>query len=461
MKSIQVSDLTAGTIAKSDYCTADGKILISQGVIITPEHIQLLQRRVFTQLYVKEEHDVDEIKKLLSSEFSALGDVDFIEDAKITATETMPKALALPAFRNIKPGQEGLEQLNKSAHAERLDTKFKSGRVSDQPSGPGLKDNATELTPAGRTETYKTTMARMYEQALWKVETILDALADGEAVDGPAIRSIVEKFVTTFVTDRNILICLSTTRSANPLYVYSHSLNVCLLAINIAASRGYNREQVIEVGMGALLFDVGMLLVPRHIYLKKGRLTKDELFEIQKHPILGLHLLENITRLPESIPYIAYQGHERENATGYPKKRDKRLTHCFSKIVQIADIYIALTSPRPYREPYLPYTGMEMIIKMMRMGLVSGEFVKALLCYTSLFPVGSLVELSDNSIGKVIKANATSYAKPVVTVLTTKSGELLPRQNYFQIDLSEETSLQIVKAHKRDFLPAIDLMDGF
>jgi hypothetical protein len=104
---------------------------------------------------------------------------------------------------------------------------------------------------------------------------------------------------------------------------------------------------------------------------------------------------------------------------------------------------------------------METIIKMTKQGLISGEFVKAFLQYTSLFPVGSLVELNDNRIAKVIQSNGNSFAKPVVSVLTNEKSELLAKDRIYQINLSEDTDVHIIRALKLDHLPEVSQMDGF
>lgn len=280
-------------------------------------------------------------------------------------------------------------------------------------------------------------------------------------VDGNDIRRIVNDFVKIFVTDKNILLNISGIKHSSEDYIYHHSLNVCLLAINIAASSGYNENQIAEIGMGALLHDIGMLLIPSHIRTKQGRLTTEEWFEVQKHPILGLHLLEKVSRLPDAIPYVAYQVHERENSTGYPKKRSSLLIHRFAKMAQIADIYEAMTSPRSYRTAYIPHEGVMRLIKMSKTGMIQGEFVKAFLEYASLYPVGSFIELSDHRIAKVIQANKNSLGKPLVSALTDSNGKPLDKSGISQIDLSKDTSVHISKALPSDYLKNVDIMSGF
>jgi len=103
---------------------------------------------------------------------------------------------------------------------------------------------------------------------------------------------------------------------------------------------------------------------------------------------------------------------------------------------------------------------MELVIKMTRQGLISGEFVKAFLEYTSLFPIGSIVELSNGCRGKIITANITSFAKPVVRILIGPDGKALPPALIYEEDLAADTKLQIMKALASDF-NGLSLMEGF
>jgi HD-GYP domain-containing protein (c-di-GMP phosphodiesterase class II) len=236
---------------------------------------------------------------------------------------------------------------------------------------------------------------------------------------------------------------------------------VCLLSINIAASANYSEKQIIEIGMGALVHDVGMLLIPKEIRFKKGKITEDEWFEIQKHPILGSYLLEKIKSLPKSVPFIAYQVHERENGRGYPKRRHGRLIHRFAKIVQVADFFEAMTSPRSYRKAFTPYEVISSLIKMVQQSLMPQDFTSAFLAYASLFPIGSLVQLNDHRIAKVVHTNSDRLSKPVVSILTDNDGKTLKKDKIYQEDLKDSSALQIIKALHSDYVKGIEIMDGF
>ena len=452
MTKISLATDQAGTVAEEDYLSEKGELLISKGVTISERHLEMLARRNIFDVFVKPSSEHDEIQHIMAKELIKLDDLDL--------DDVVPKASAQEAM-GIKPGKDGLEQLNSSALTADLDKKLLERRSPDRPFGQSIELKATLMAPTERTDTYKTEMLTQYEDSLREVIYILNAIADRSLTDGRVVRVLSERIVRIFVSDRNILLALSRVKHSGFEYLYTHSLNVCLLSINIASCAGYNENQVVEIGMGALVHDVGMLLVPEEIRTKQGKLSESEWYEVQKHPILGLHLLERIKSLPESVPYVAYQVHERGNAKGYPKQRNSVLIHRFAKLVQVADIYEAMSSPRPHREPVIPYRAMESLIKMTRTGLISEEFVKAFLGYASLFPVGSFVQLSTGRIARVISSHKESFAKPVVSVLTDSRAKLLPKHEVYQIDLYTNKDVQIAKALSADFLQGVELMDGF
>jgi HD-GYP domain-containing protein (c-di-GMP phosphodiesterase class II) len=465
MKKIDLSTLSPGTVAYADLYTEGGELLVSRGVTITEKHLNVLQRRNIFEVYVKLQEEDEEIHKILTKDFEDLGELHFDDPSHSVLnkprTAPAPKAYETLQLSKVKTGQEGLLQLLQSDKIREFDATIKDGFFPDRPVGPPLKSRAALAPDGQRTDAYKAEVKTSYAEAVQNIRYILNALADSKSVDGSIIRNIVEGFVRTWLADRSILLNVINLKSTDEEYLYHHSLNVSLLSINIAAAAGYSEKQVIDIGIGAALHDVGMLLVPKEIRLKKGRLTKDEWYEVQKHSVLGLHILEKVSKLPESAPYIAYQTHERENGQGYPKQRNSRLIHKYSKVVQIADVFESLSSPREYRNAYMPYRAMEIIIKMSRKDLLASDLVKCFISYMSLFPVGSMVELNDHTVGKVVQANELHYTKPVVSIVADSRGSLLSKDKIHQVDLSKNQNLQIIKAIEATKMPGLDIMHGF
>ncbi|HEX2959483.1 MAG TPA: HD domain-containing phosphohydrolase [Chitinispirillaceae bacterium] len=362
-------------------------------------------------------------------------------------------------LKSVKIGKHGLIQLLDSRKCKRLENCI-SQSTDVKPVGIPLKKSLKEAQTGKREEATKILLKTSYENILERTKILLDNLAAGIQVSLNEIRHVTDRLIQSFLMDKDFLLNLSTIKATVGDYIYNHSLNTSILSINIAASHGFNEQQVIEIGMGALLHDVGVLLIPEEIRFKSEQLTEDEWYEIQKHPILGVHILERIDKLPPQVIISVYQSHERENGKGYPRQRSSRLIHPYAKITSIADVFEALTATRAYRTANIPYKAMELVIKMTKQGLLSGEHVKSLLEYTSLFPIGSLVELSNGRTSKVVQSNGTSFAKPVVCVLTDKDGSLLPKEKQFFEDLSKNTSFQIVRANPSTS-DTFDLFCGF
>jgi HD-GYP domain-containing protein (c-di-GMP phosphodiesterase class II) len=465
MKKIELSSLIPGSTVQTDLYTEGGDLLVSKGTVLSPSHLEILSRRNIFEVFIKHQSEVDEIHSLLSRDFDDLGDLHF-DDASHSVLNNpiklpLPKAYDALHLSTIKTGQEGLQQLLQCDNIRKFDSTIKEAFFPDRPIGPALKNKASNEVKLPRTEEYKAELKTAYDDALTNLKNVLNNLADAKLVEGLIVKNMVGRFVKTWLTDRNILLNSINYKSSDEEYLYHHSLNVCLLSINIAAATGYSEKQVIDIGIGAALHDVGMLLVPKEIRLKKGRLTKDEWYEVQKHTVLGLHIIEKVPSLPECAAYIAYQTHERENGQGYPKQRMSRFIHNYSKIVQIADVFESLSSPRQYRAAHIPYRAMEILIKMSRKNLLSNEYIKAFISYMSLFPVGSLVELSDHNTAKVVHANELHYTKPVVSVIKDSKGNIFPLEKIYQVDLSKNTNIQIVKAIETYHIPEADIMFGF
>jgi len=447
VKAINIDSLSPGQVTATEYFSSSGDLLIGKNVFLTERHLDILKRRNIFELYIRDKDT--ELKKLLDTEFDEVQRLPYGEEENLSGR----------LFPEIKSGEEGYRQLLQNESASLLDNAFDLGQVSDIPSGPEMKASMKQHYLADRTEDYKKEVKLTYSEALKQVKIILNKLANGEKVDTGRVRAIIDLFIDTFLNDRNIILALSSCKPEKNDHIYYHTLNVCLIAMNIAAASGFNENQVIDIGVGALLHDVGMLLVPPKIRFKKGRLTNDEWYEVRKHPLTGLSMIERFMTVSDSVKFIAYQTHERENGKGYTKQRRGRFIHNYAKITQVADIFEALCSPRPYRKALVPYKGVEMLIKMSKQGLVSAEYVRSFLSYSSIFPIGSIVELCDGRVARVISANS-KLDRPVVSVLQESNGSRLEKNKIYQVDLSIDRELQVVRSLPFDSVN-LDIMDGF
>ena len=463
MNIISLLSLQPDTIAVIDYYGRNGELLIPKGVVITRRLLEMLENRNNFDLFTIPVGIDESAPATLPNRHAEKAETPYVTESErlfLSLSESDTKERTLDIF-NLKPGSKGLLQLSKSTIARMLDIRLQQHSVIDRPIGSPLRNKASQLSVNDRTEIYKNEVSGLYADALKEAKNLLRLLARNNNADAKALEDIVRQFIRIFISDRNILLNISTIKSRTDDYIFHHSLNVCLLAINIAAAYGYSERQVLEIGMGAIVHDIGMLLIPHDLRMKPSRLTEEEWCEIRKHPILGLHLLQKLKNMPERIPYITYQVHERENSTGYPRQHRSTLIHRFAKMVQIADIYEALTSIRPHRPSCLPNEAVHKIVQMSQKNLIPIDTVRAFVEYLSLFPVGSLVELNDHRIGKVIQSNESAINRPMVSVLINEQGAVLPYKSIYQVDLSQNPQLSIIRTLPLELYESLDIMDGF
>jgi HD-GYP domain-containing protein (c-di-GMP phosphodiesterase class II) len=150
--------------------------------------------------------------------------------------------------------------------------------------------------------------------------------------------------------------------------------------------------QIKSLLYGAILADVGMVRIPKIIIVKRTALDESERAQIKRHPSIGLEMIAHLRELPEEVPWIVYQSHERCDGSGYPGGKKSPQIHMLAKIVGLADVYVAMCTTRPHRPAFLPYKAMEALLQMAARQEFDIDIVKMFLAAQSLFPVGSHVQ---------------------------------------------------------------------
>lgn len=145
---------------------------------------------------------------------------------------------------------------------------------------------------------------------------------------------------------RNILINLNEFDN----YTFTHSINVGILSVLIGNKLKLNKLELYNLGVAALLHDVGKMFIGNDIINKPSKLTNEEFEIIKKHPKLGCCYLEKYIDLDKSSYIGILEHHEKYDGTGYPSKLAGNEISLFGRIISIADVYDALISERPYRQ---------------------------------------------------------------------------------------------------------------
>jgi HD-GYP domain-containing protein (c-di-GMP phosphodiesterase class II) len=130
----------------------------------------------------------------------------------------------------------------------------------------------------------------------------------------------------------------------------SHPIHVSSYSIAIAKRLGYTkRSDLLAIGIGATLHDIGKTKIDPRILTKPGKLTDEEFREVKKHVEYGHEIvLDNRNIVPELAAMIVRQHHERRTGNGYPQGTKEQI-HLFSRIVGFVDFFDAMTLDRPYQ----------------------------------------------------------------------------------------------------------------
>ncbi len=147
--------------------------------------------------------------------------------------------------------------------------------------------------------------------------------------------------------------------------IYTHSVNVCMLAMAFGRYLGLKDDVVRALGMAGLLHDLGMAKMPPAVLEKPGPLTEEERAIVQKHPALGYKLLTPISAVPYEVLMAVMHHHENADGSGYPEGLNARRTPYLARLIKICDAYDAMTSERPYQDARPAFDAASTLIKSM------------------------------------------------------------------------------------------------
>jgi len=133
--------------------------------------------------------------------------------------------------------------------------------------------------------------------------------------------------------------------------IYTHSVNVTVYSLALANQLGMDIEGLTDLGLGALLHDVGKTRVDEKILDKPGSLTEEEMQLVRMHPEWGLQILKD-AELSPTVYEVVQEHHERCDGSGYPQALLANEIHPFARIVCMINVFDALTTNRPYRPAY-------------------------------------------------------------------------------------------------------------
>ncbi|PKM76234.1 MAG: HD-GYP domain-containing protein [Firmicutes bacterium HGW-Firmicutes-15] len=256
------------------------------------------------------------------------------------------------------------------------------------------------------------------------------------------IKDVVNNLVEELLFNPNVLVNLTDIRSYDD-YTFAHSVNVCILSLMTGVTLSYDDIKLKDLGVGALLHDIGKIKLDKGTLNKADDLTREEYFEVKQHAESGFEILRKYDDISLLSAHIAFQHHERWNGTGYPRGLSGNDIHEYGRIVAVADVYDALLADRPYRSSYSVNQAIT-ILQRMAGTYLDPRCITALIANVAVYPIGSIVELNSGVVGIVVDVNKEMPTRPVVRVVYNSNSERLNHPH--EVDLSKLSTIIIVKA---------------
>jgi HD-GYP domain-containing protein (c-di-GMP phosphodiesterase class II) len=178
---------------------------------------------------------------------------------------------------------------------------------------------------------------------------VYQAVQNKQPINVAGLADMVSSFVNAFSDHSDSFLAIAPLRSMDE-YTYTHSTNICLLNLAQARQIGIEGQLLNEIGIAAMLHDVGKMFIPPHILSKADKLTDEEWQIMQQHPRLGAEYLLNTPGVPRLAVVTAYEHHMRYDGLGYPKPNRPWQMNLCSHMTAISDTYDAMRTRRAYEE---------------------------------------------------------------------------------------------------------------
>jgi HD-GYP domain-containing protein (c-di-GMP phosphodiesterase class II) len=286
----------------------------------------------------------------------------------------------------------------------------------------------------------KAKVRKSYANILSSIKDTAHKLSANQGVGLRNSVRLVQKMVDLIRENETLFIGISTIRIYDD-YTYAHSLNVAILAMCLGKRIGLSNMTLERLGMCGLFHDLGKVEIPKGVLNKQGKLNGEEFALIQTHSMhsarLILKLKANGDRKSKLLvpPFEHHMGFD---YSGYPKVSLESGISLFGRIITIADVYDAVTSPRVYRSHAMsPDKALAMMMEQAGTKF-DPILLKVFIRMLGRYPIGTVVRLGSGEIGVVIGGSEKHFSRPRVQLLF-RDDKKRYRKGAF-VDLSERDS---------------------
>ena len=256
---------------------------------------------------------------------------------------------------------------------------------------------------------------RAYEAAHNQVENLLEQARLGNVLDTQGAKDVVGNCIDSILRNPSALLWMVKIKHMD-YYTMEHCLNVCILAIAFGRHLRLPENELINLGVGGLLHDVGKMQIPDKILNKPGKLTEEEFVIMKAHPEEGRKLLMKSQGSLSSAIDVAINHHERMDGKGYPHGLFAHELSSYARIIAIVDAFDAMTSERCYDKARSTLESLKEIYRHRGTHFdeaLALEFIQLM----GPYPPGTIVELGNGYVGIVLSSQIKKRHLPNVKLV--------------------------------------------
>ena len=234
-------------------------------------------------------------------------------------------------------------------------------------------------------------------------------------------------------------------------FLVNKAVNVTVFAIFMGDTLGLPKGRLVELGLAALLHDIGKARVPEEILYKEASLNNDELEVLQRYPHDSFDILQGLGDKYHYLAECALHVNEKLDGSGFPQGLQGDAINPYARIIGILELYEAMTHNRPQRQKLSHFEAVKEIIKTKK-SAYQRELLKAFLNTFGIFPLHCLVKLNSGAVGRVIQTYEEQPLRPKIEIIVDAQNKRVkvPRT----IDLREQQVLYIADALTEENLNA-------
>ncbi|MBC7414007.1 MAG: HD-GYP domain-containing protein [Herminiimonas sp.] len=257
---------------------------------------------------------------------------------------------------------------------------------------------------------------------------------------------LIQKMLDSILIDKDIAIHLMNDKVAGE-EMYFYSLNITVLAMMLARELGLPATDIKQLGIGCLFHDIGKLDIPDRVRTKTEPHTRAERNLMQQHCQYGVAMAAKLGLSRSAVDIIA-EHHECVDGSGYPRQLKAGQIALLSRIVAIVNTYDNLCNQPNLLDSLSPYEALSLMFAQQRNQFDAGALTTFIRCM-GVYPPGTLVRLSDDTLGMVVAVNSSKPLRPAILIYDAA----VPKAEAIILDLMVEPDLHVTASLKPMQLP--------